>query len=80
MGSLDEAMIRAEKLGRRAARKWPSFMTAPGATRSGISTGRLALDAFREHGEDGMRVVMQGYQAGYRGRAQELETNREGAA
>lgn len=86
MGSLDDAMVRAEKLGRRAAdkgraaRKWPSFMTDTGATRSGITTGRLALDAFREYGEDGMRVVMRSYQTGYRGGTQDLEMNREGAA
>lgn len=54
MGSLDDAMVRAEKLGRRAADKqwasgkWPAVMTRGGATRSGMSTGRLALDTFLE--------------------------------
>ncbi len=81
MGSLDDAMVRAEKLGRRAADKghgagkWPAVMTQVGATRSGMSTGRLALDTFQEHGEDGMRAVMTGYQTGYRGRIAELETD-----
>jgi hypothetical protein len=80
MGSLDDAMVRAEKLGRRAADKGraagkrPAVMTQVGATRSGMSTGRLALDTFQEHGEEGMRAVMTGFQTGYRGRIGELET------
>ncbi|MEO3931434.1 hypothetical protein WMO79_01285 [Micrococcaceae bacterium Sec7.4] len=84
MGSLDDAMVRAEKLGRRAADKgrasgkWPAVMTQVGTTRSGMSTGRLALDSFHEHGEDGMRAVMAGYQTGYRGRISELETGKAG--
>lgn len=86
MGSLDDAMVRAEKLGRRAAdkgqvaRKWSTVMTGVGAIRSENSTGRLALDTFREHGEDGMRAVMTGYRNGYRGRTRALETEQEDAA
>jgi hypothetical protein len=80
MGSLDDAMVRAEKLGRRAADKgrasgkWPVAMTPVGTTRSGMVTGRLTLATFHEHGEDGMRAVMTGYRTGYRGRIGELET------
>lgn len=86
MASLDDAMVRAEKLGRRAAdkgraaRKWSSVMTDTVAPRSGSATGRLALDAFREFGERGMRAVMTGYQAGYNGRTLDPETSKEGAA
>jgi hypothetical protein len=80
MGSVDDVMVGAEKLGRRAAdkgqaaRRWPAVMTQVGTTRSAADTGRLALDAFHEHGEDGMRAVLTGYRLGYRGRIRELET------
>lgn len=87
MGSLNDAMVRAEKLGRRAAdkrlgaRRWPAAMMETGPTRSAGATGRLALDAFREFGEPGMRAVMTGYQAGYRsGPTLDLETAEEEAA
>jgi hypothetical protein len=80
MRSVDDAMVGAEKLGRQAADKgqavgkWSAVMTQVGTTRSGADTGGLALDAFREHGEDGMRAVMTGYRSGYLGRIRELET------
>lgn len=84
MGSLDDAMVRAERLGRRAADKgraagkWPAFMTEVGTTRSGKGTGRLALESFQEHGEDGMRAVMAGYRSGYRRRISELDSGAAG--
>lgn len=79
MGSLNDSMVRAAKLGRLAAdrqgrgRRWP----VAGATRSQGAVGRLALDAFREFGQDGMRAVMNGYGAGYNGRSLDAESFRE---
>ena len=86
MGSLNDSMVRAAKLGRLAADRqgraglWPAVMAEAGATRSQGAAGRLALDAFREFGVDGMRVVMTGYGAGYNRRTLHADSVREGAA
>lgn len=86
MGSLNDSMVRAEKLGRRAAYKTRAALkrsgdrTETGSTRAGITTGLLALNAFREHGEDGMRAVMRGFQAGYNGWTVELPPRTAAAA
>lgn len=75
MGSLNDSRDHAEKLGRAAADKERAAAAGRGApllagfrreSRRG-SAGALALDAFREHGTDGMRAVIRGYQAGYDG-------------
>lgn len=86
MGSLNDSMVRAAKLGRLAADRqgragrWPAVMAEAGATRTQGAVGRLALEAFREFGTDGMRVVMNGYGAGYNRRSLAAESFREGAA
>lgn len=75
MGSLNDSRDRAEKLGRQAADierdaaagKGLSFMVGFRRERPSISVGALALGAFREHGTEGMRAVIRGYQAGYDG-------------
>ena len=82
MDSLAEATDRAVRLGRRASgrgRRWTLGM-AVGPSGPGGATGRLALEAFREFGEDGMRAVMTGYGAGYNRRTLEPATGQEGAA
>lgn len=86
MGSLNDSMFRAAKLGRLAAdrqgrgSRWSAVMSEAGATRTQGAVGRLALDAFREFGTDGMRVVMTGYGAGYNRRTLDAESFRQGAA
>lgn len=84
MATLDEAANRAVRLGRRAANKgrlWPPAMAGGGSSsRTEGAAGRLALEAFREFGEDGMRAVMNGYGAGYNRHTLEPSADREGAA
>jgi hypothetical protein len=59
MASLDDSRDRAEELGRQAADGG-----RPAGRRGNGGVGDLALEAFREHGADGMRAVITGYRAG----------------
>ena len=59
MASLDDSRGRAEELGRQAADGGRSA-----GRRGDGGVGDLALEAFREHGAEGMRAVITGYRAG----------------
>lgn len=78
MSSINNLIVRAEKVGRFAAdlahelHKGVAVSPNSNAHHPGDDTGRLALDAYRNHGAEEMKSVVKGYQAGYNARAQEL--------
>ncbi|MCB5280352.1 hypothetical protein [Arthrobacter sp. ES1] len=71
--SLKNVFDRAEKMGRHAAdrdrdgRTGTFRMAGLRRLRPGGNVGLLALDAYREYGEVGMKAVFKGYQAGSNG-------------
>lgn len=78
MSSINNLIVRAEKVGRYAAdlahelRKGVAISPGSNAHHPGDDTGRLVLDAYRNHGAVEMKSVVKGYQSGYNARAQEL--------
>lgn len=78
MSSINHLIVRAEGVGRYAAdlahelREGVAVSPGSNAHHPGDDTGRLALDAYRNHGAEEMKSVVKGYQAGYNARAQEL--------
>lgn len=76
MSSINNLIVRAEKVGRYAADLAHDGSHALPPTdkahHPGDDTGRLALEAFRNHGIEEMKSVIIGYQRGYNARAQEL--------
>jgi hypothetical protein len=78
VSSLNNLIVRAEKGGRYAAdlahELRMGVAVAPGSNEHhpGDDTGRLVLEAYRNHGAEEMKSVIKGYQAGYNARAQEL--------
>lgn len=78
MSSINNLIVRAEKVGRYAAdlahelREGVAVSPGSNTHHPGDETGRLVLDAYRNHGVEEMKSVVKGYQAGYNSRAQEL--------
>lgn len=78
MSSINNLIVRAEKVGRYAAdlahelHKGAAVIAVGNAHHPGDDTGRLVLEAYRNHGAEEMKSVIKGYQAGYNARAQEL--------
>lgn len=78
MSSVNNLIVRAEKVGRYAAdlahelRMGVAVSPGSNAHHPRDDTGRLALDAYRTHGAEEMKSVIKAYQAGYNARAQEL--------
>lgn len=78
MSSINNLIVRAEKVGSHAAEAAHSIYSGlpvqPGsnAHHPGDDTGRLVLDAYRNHGAEEMKAVVKGYQAGYNAKAAEL--------
>ncbi|MGO1230549.1 hypothetical protein [Glutamicibacter arilaitensis] len=76
MGSINNLIVRAEKVGRYAADLAhdgsQAFPPTDKAHHPGDDTGRLVLEAFRNYGIEEMNSVIVGYQRGYNARAQEL--------
>lgn len=81
MSSINNLIVRAEKVGRYAAdlahelHQGAAVLAGGNAHHPGDDTGRLILEAYRTHGTEEMKSVVRGYQAGYNTRAQELGTD-----
>lgn len=77
MSSINDLQISAEKVGRYAAKLTGgsddnAASTIGDAHHPGDDTGRLVLDAYRNHGAQAMKAVVQAYQEGYNAQAAEL--------
>lgn len=76
MSNIADLIVRAEKIGKYAANSAHvgGHAFAPGSSyhHPGDDTGRLVLDAYRNHSVEEMKVVIKGYQAGYNVKAVEL--------
>lgn len=80
MSSINNLIVRAEKVGRYAAdlahQLNKSVLVSPdsNAHHLGDDAGRLVLEAYRTYGAEEMKSVVRGYQVGYNARARELGT------
>lgn len=74
MSSINDLLISANKVGRYAAgltKGTGEPATVGAAHHPGDDTGRLVLDAYRNHGVQAMKAVVHAYQDGYNARAAE---------
>lgn len=81
MSAINNLIVRAEQVGRYAAdlahelHQGVCITPNGNAHHPGDDTGRLVLEAYRDHGAEEMKSVVRGYQTGYNARAQELGTD-----
>lgn len=78
MSSINNLIVRAQEIGSYAAdskhalQEDTAAVTEGNAHHPGDDTGRLVLDAYRNHCLEEMKAVVKGYQTGFNTRAQEL--------